>query len=247
MRIWVTGSSGMLGAAVAAEARGRGHQVYEVTHDACPIEDRAAVKSALHASRAETVINCARVVPGKGGPGAMALANAVGPNVLAEETMGRRLIHLSTDCVFSGTDGRAPYSVADLPNPRDVYGRSRLAGEPLYPHVLTIRSSSVAASAGLGAWLRAQEGEVDGWTEAYWSGSSAPAVARAVVEMAEAGTVGLHHLAGESISKYWLLRRLSELWNLNLTVKPVEVPAINRTLIPTVGLPPLDEALKLLA
>ena len=85
---------------------------------------------------------------------------------------GARLIHLSTDCVFEGTKGN--YTEEDNSDAKDIYGRTKYLGEVLYPHCVTIRTSTIGPELkggfGLLEWFLKQEGEVNGFTKAIFSG-----------------------------------------------------------------------------
>ena len=249
MNIWVPGGLGMLGRAVVQVARSAGHNVTATTHEDCDISDPYLVKKIVDEQRLDVVINCAGAVHGED-IFDMVDANAKGPHVLAEAVKNQRLIHISTDCVFSG-DGDGPeHAVDDLPDPRDPYGRTKLAGEPSQPNVLVVRTSFVGVSGGLGAWLRRQDKrEVDGWERYMWNGTSVDVFAQVIVEEATRGHLtGLHHAASvEHVSKFWLLRKLAEIWGLDIRVNPVDMPVVNRLLKPTIELPPLAWALERIA
>ena len=120
-----------------------------------------------------------------------------------------RLIQISTDCVYSGR--RGGYAESDLPDPVDLYGRSKLAGEPEGGAMLTLRTSMIgrelASSHGLLEWFLAQEGEVRGFTEAFFTGPTASVLARVICDLIEnhPRLEGTWHLGAEPISKHDLL------------------------------------------
>lgn len=258
MRIWVPGGYGMLGRAVSQEAESHGHKVHATTHEDCSIDDPIQVKETIQNIKPNVVINCAGVTPGRKVVGEalssswpmleMVLSNTFGPHVLAAHcgVNSARLIHISTDCVFAGEDGGAPHNVDELPNPKDPYGRTKLAGEPSEPHVLVVRTSFVGVSGGLCKWLIDQNGtHVDGWENYRWNGTTVNAFAQVLVQEATTGNKsGLHHAASrEHVSKFWLLRKMVEVLELDITVSPVDTPKINRILKPTIELPSLAWAL----
>ncbi len=257
MKVLLLGGSGMLGAAVHAELADRGHELAWPSHRECDISDGDDVLARLEAVEPDVVLNCAGVSPpAPGKPDIpdreieMVFANACGPQVLAHacRQRGARLIHVSTDCVFSGhlfrswTNG-APlrYEAQDEPDARDIYGRSKIVGETLGPILdergAVVRTSFIGLRHGLLRWLldQAEAGHVNGYRNALWTGSTVWEVARGLADIAEdASSHGIIHLATtEPHSKYDVLLRLAELLRLNVAIVPVESPYVNRALRPT--------------
>ena len=142
-RIVITGAGGQVGRVLAGEADRRGYRVQACTHRQFDITDPAA--AAEHIARGDLVVNCAaftNVDAAESDPRGAHAGNAEGPGVIARAcaAAGARLIHLSTDYVFSGDfggefggDGPAgtprPYEVDDATGPVSVYGQSKLDGE----------------------------------------------------------------------------------------------------------------------
>lgn len=148
---------------------------------------------------------------------------------------GARLIHLSTDCVFSGRKGM--YTEDDLPDPEDLYGRTKLLGEVTTGGALTVRSSiigrEISATTGLAEWLLSQRhGRVQGYTRAIFSGLTTPAMARVLADVVEhhPRLTGLYHVAADPISKFDLLCRLNEQFRAGLTVEPSDAVQIDHSL-----------------
>ena len=179
----------------------------------------------------DVVVNCAGIIKQQG-PAQTAQnyirVNALAPNILAElcERRGARLIQLSTDCVFSGRAGH--YSEADIPDPVDLYDRSKLLGEVTHTPHLTVRTSFIGTdrfhNQGLSLldWFRRQSGEVKGYTRAIWSGLTTLEVSRKLILLARRPEVtGLLHLCGETISKYELLNLIRDVFERsNVVVRP---------------------------
>lgn len=187
--------------------------------------------------------------------------NALLPHRLARacDEIGAKLVHLSTDCVFSGRRGN--YAETDLPDPVDTYGRSKLLGELTEPPHLTLRTSMIGpqieGQEGLVAWFLAQRGRaVKGYTRAIFSGLTTAALSRIIGEIlgAHPSLSGLYHLAAAPISKHDLLTRLAARLGWQDPIEPVDTPAIDRSLdgqklIRTTGIkvPSWDEMLDELA
>lgn len=235
MRIWVTGANGMLGRHVAAVVVDSAHELAAGTnHEMCAIDDPGQVYRMAESVKPDLIINCAGRLPGSD-PLEMVTANALGPHVLA--SLGIRLVQMSTDCVFSGVVH--PAHASGMPDPDDLYGRTKLAGEPQADHVLVVRGSFVGREAGFLRWLMHAEGEVQGWVNAEWNGTTVPVMAEKLVELAEGDRHGVVHAGAPTpTTKYAMVVLFVEELGLPLTVVPVEEPRINRVLS-------MDSALRL--
>ena len=163
--------------------------------------------------------------------------NALLPHRIAALAANRgiRLIHLSTDCVFSGRKG--PYGEDAVPDPVDLYGRSKLLGEPVGPRCLTLRTSIIGRElrgrTGLVEWFIAQKGgSATGYANALYSGLTtitiADLVGRLIVEYPELD--GLWHVASAAISKYELLRLVNLHYRLGVTLARDESFVLDRRL-----------------
>jgi dTDP-4-dehydrorhamnose reductase len=162
----------------------------------------------------------------------MTLVNSALPHWLEAE--GCRVLHVSTDCVFSGEKGN--YTPDDDADPVDLYGATKLAGELHGPSSITLRTSFIGwedgTKRGLLEWLVRQT-RVDGYVNALWSGLSAREVARAIVKTVEGAADNsqrsLYHLCGRVISKRDLLGVLNDHLKLNLEITPVYEPVNDRS------------------
>jgi dTDP-4-dehydrorhamnose reductase len=127
--------------------------------------------------------------------------------------IGARLIHISTDCVFSGNKGM--YTEDDLEDATDLYGRSKLLGEVSAPHAVTLRTSIIGLELSrrksLIEWFLAQRGSIKGFTRAIYSGFTTKEMARIIelVLLENPSLSGLWHVASSSINKYDLLSLFS--------------------------------------
>jgi dTDP-4-dehydrorhamnose reductase len=202
------------------------------------VEEPRSIARALDETGADAVVNCIGVVKQAVDDPAVAIrANALFPHELAAacRERGARLIHVSTDCVFSGQKGR--YTETDPPDPVDVYGRSKLLGEVTTPGALTIRTSmigrEIATSHGLLEWFLAQSGgTVRGFTRAVFSGPTTPVLSRAIADVLERhkSLEGLYHLGAEPIDKHELLVLLRDAFDVEVEVDPDESVVIDRSL-----------------
>lgn len=227
MKLWVTGWGGVLGSHVYRAAVARGHTVRGSLHKDCPIEDVGQVWEMAQAYRPDAIINCAGALPGSE-PLEMVVANALGPHVLA--TLQIRLVHMSTDCVFAGNHHHYLKST-DQPDPVDLYGRTKLAGEVAADHVLNVRGSFLSPHGGLLRWLLDSSGPVDAWERAYWNGGSAVAMADALLTLAEGEAVGVLHAASPGyVTKAELIAFFVDRLGLPVQLCRVREPEVWRVL-----------------
>jgi dTDP-4-dehydrorhamnose reductase len=162
----------------------------------------------------DVVVNCIGVVKQVAGaedPATAIPINAMLPNRLARlcQDAGARLIHVSTDCVFSGRRGM--YREDDVADAEDLYGRSKLMGEPSGAGVVTLRTSIIghelSGGHGLVGWYLAQTGEVRGFGRSVFTALPTVELARVMEQhvLPTAGLSGTFHVAASPISKFDLL------------------------------------------
>ena len=182
--------------------------------------DFVTVTSVVERVQPDAVINCIGIVKQRD-EAKMAVptirVNSLFPHLLAHlcEMSGARLIHVSTDCVFSGEGG--PYTEDDTPDPVDLYGRSKAVGEVDGSGCLTLRTSiigwEVMGNASLLEWFAAQRNRtIKGYRRVIYSGLSTAALAdvMAYVLVEQPSLSGLYHVASQPVSKYELLTRLRD-------------------------------------
>ena len=257
MKTLVFGSRGMLGRYVEVACHERGWDVDAPGRDICDVTNPLGVAATVLAVHPEVIINCAGLIPARQAlPGATVQVNGAAPHYIAEvaERMRIRMVHVSTDCVYdsvppAGAQGPMMRTTTAPTAPRDLYGRSKLAGEPVETmNTVSVRTSFIGPTHGLWPWALEHAGqEVEGWERAYWSGSTVDAVANGLLDIAEAGAVGVLHLATEqAVPKASVLLTLAQVLGFELHVNVVEEPVIDRSMRPTdeLGvLPPLTQAL----
>lgn len=203
-------------------------------------EDADGVARAFAAVRPDVVVNCVGVVKQDAAakdPVTAISVNALFPHRLAAlaAAAGARLIHLSTDCVFSGRGGG--YREADAPDAEDLYGRTKLLGEVGGPNCLTLRTSMIgrelAGSHGLVEWFLGQEGKtVRGFRRAVFSGFTTAALAEIIADLiAEHRALeGVWHVAAEPINKFDLLSLVKRVYGAGIEIEPDETFACDRSL-----------------
>ena len=203
-------------------------------------ENFDSVSRAIDAVRPAVVINCIGVVKqaeAANDPLISIEVNALFPHRLARLCQGQgvRLIHISTDCVFSGRKGN--YSENDLSDAEDLYGRTKFLGEVSCEGCLTLRTSMIGreleTSYGLIEWFLAQEGKtVSGYKRAIFSGFSTNALAEIIAKIIaeHAELHGIWHVASEPISKFELLTLVKQVYGLNIEIKLDDTVVVDRSL-----------------
>jgi dTDP-4-dehydrorhamnose reductase len=193
----------------------------------------------IEACRPDVVLNCIGLVKqlqAANDPLQAIPVNALLPHQLARmcRRRGARLVHISTDCVFSGH--RGPYREDDPADATDLYGRSKLLGEVVEEGVLTLRTSIIGPQLqghhGLLAWFLQQSGPVKGYARAVFSGLPSVEVARVLAEhvLPHPTLSGIYHLGSEAIDKHSLLRLIAAEYGLPTSIERDENVVIDRSL-----------------
>lgn len=250
MRILILGASGMLGHRLMIELS-KHHEVYGTLHKNFELarlrSDLNCIPMSLGYMQAlgslgelslDVVINCIAAIPqGDVNTAQMIMYNAHAPHVISNacEEYKARLIHFSTDGVFSGK--RGDYTEADTPDATDVYGMTKRLGEISdKPHVLTLRccpiGREIGAKKSLVEWFLAQAGTVKGYANAKFTGLTTHEIARIVNQciLPRPDLHGLYHVGGAPISKYDLLNQLKYISEHDVNVDADYSVQPNRTL-----------------
>lgn len=147
---------------------------------------------------------------------------------------GARLVHVSTDCVFSGDKG--VYVEGDRPDATDVYGLSKYLGEVSAPHAITLRTSIIGhefgSRNGLVEWFLGQNSRVKGFSRAVFSGFPTVELARIVRDhvLPQPELHGLYHVSAEPIAKLDLLRLVADAYGKEIEIVPDDALVIDRSL-----------------
>ena len=166
--------------------------------------------------------------------------NAHLPHKLAKlaNMMNAKLIHMSTDCVFSGNK-KSPYLETDVKDGKDTYAKTKALGEVICENHLTIRTSVVGpeiinGNEGLFHWFMNQSGVLEGFTKTIWSGVTTIELAKAIKWFIDNNTTGLYHLTnGIPISKYDLLHLFKNHTNKHIEISKVDGIDSNKSFIDT--------------
>ena len=147
-----------------------------------------------------------------------------------------KLVHISTDCVFSGKKGL--YTEDDIRDAEDTYGRTKALGEVTEPPHVTLRTSVVGPEIKEGEelchWFMSQEGRIKGFTKSYWSGVTSLELAKAVEWVIEEDIQGLYHITnGIPINKYELLMLFKKYTNKEIEIESIEGKVSDKSFLDT--------------
>lgn len=195
------------------------------------VTDKEAVTALILEQKPDLILNCIGVLikGSKAHPDNAIYINAYFPHLLKRlaDEVNAKLIHISTDCVFTGKKGS--YTEADFKDADDVYGRSKALGEIDNDKDLTIRTSIIGPELktegeGLFHWFMNQKGTINGFTNAIWGGVTTIELAKAIHVAIAEDRKGLVHLSnGIPISKYNLLLLFKRIYQKeNITVVPFD-------------------------
>ena len=162
--------------------------------------------------------------------------NALLPHRLALlcKPIGARLVHMSTDCVFSGRKGN--YTETDPPDADDLYGRTKVLGEVHAPNCITLRTSIIgkelSRKTSLLEWFLAQTSSIRGFRKAIFSGFTTIEMARIIETLLSRfpAAAGLYHVSSESISKFDLLGLFKAKLGLAIEIAPYDDFVCDRSL-----------------
>lgn len=166
--------------------------------------------------------------------------NAIFPQVLSRvsDRYEIRCIHMSTDCVFSGTRGR--YIETDIPDDTTEYGKSKFLGEIMRPPHVTIRTSIIGRELNsqknlLDWFLHTNETRISGYTHAMWNGVTSLTIGKIIARIITKNIqfkTPIVHVAGEIMSKYELLCLFKQIFHKHITITKNTTYINDKTLIP---------------
>ncbi|MBC7490254.1 MAG: SDR family oxidoreductase [Glaciimonas sp.] len=256
-RVLVLGATGMLGNAVLRLfAQTPGYQVFGSVRSSAarrllPDDLQSSVITGVDVENVDSltrlfasvqpnvVINCVGLVKQLAeadDPLAAISINALLPHRLARlcEVSRARLVHMSTDCVFSGEKGM--YTEADVSDAKDLYGRSKYLGEVGYPHAITLRTSIIGheldGARSLVGWFLAQTGSIKGFKRAIFSGLPTVEIARVIRDhvIPHPELRGLYHLSADPINKFDLLMLVAQTYGKVIDISADDLLVIDRSL-----------------
>jgi dTDP-4-dehydrorhamnose reductase len=203
------------------------------------IENYNLLKSFFLDVRPDIVINCIGVI--KQRPESYDSLRSISINSLLPHQLERlckvfssRLIHFSTDCIFSGNKGM--YKEFDVPDAMDIYGRSKLLGEVSTESSITLRTSIIGHEVGrsdsLIEWFLRQQGSVNGFRKAKFSGLPTIEIARLIKNhvLPNPGLYGVYNVSSDPIDKFNLLQIVAKVYEKDIKIIPSDDLVIDRSL-----------------
>jgi dTDP-4-dehydrorhamnose reductase len=257
MKVLVLGATGMLGYSIYSNLSenkalnvfgtvrsisGKDNYFKDLTENlvlGVDIYDFDSVISVVNDIKPDVVINCIGLIKqhdvSKLHTDAV-YVNALLPHKLAKlcSASGAKLIHFSTDCVFTGEIGN--YTEQSKPDALDLYGSSKRLGEVDYGGHLTLRTSIIGheltSDVSLVDWFLSQSVSVKGFTKAIFSGLPTAYIAKLLTDqiLTKVELSGLYHLSVDPIDKFTLLSLVSEVYEHEIEIQPSESLKIDRSL-----------------
>lgn len=203
------------------------------------VKDLAEIEKVFSRFKPDVVINCIGLIkqlPLSENIFQAIYINSLFPHFLSDLCKKNRtkLIHFSTDCVFSGSKGR--YLESDIPDGSDLYARSKILGEIIDPTAITLRSSLIGhelrTKVGLLEWFLSQENIIYGYKNAIFSGLPCVEMARVVHDYVIPNNKlsGVFHVSSKPISKFELLNLISKSYKKKIHIESDEQKKIDLSL-----------------
>lgn len=240
MKFLVLGCNGMAGHLISLYLQERGHDVTGFALEKSKLLNKSiagdatdfpTLKQIIQEGKYDTVINCIGILNqfAENNHALATLLNSYLPHFVAQSAneIGTQVIHMSTDCVFSGKRGQ--YTENDIPDGTTFYDRSKALGELNDDKNITLRNSIVGPDInekgiGLLNWFMHQSGEINGFTKALWTGQTTLQLAKTMEVAAMERATGLYNTVPDTnISKYELVKLFNKyLRNNSITINPID-------------------------
>lgn len=251
-KVLIIGSKGMAGHMIKEYLTQKRYDVYgtfrekeeknlEVNEFYLDAFDKEKLEEILKKVKPDFVINCIGILNqfAENNPDIAIYVNGYFPHYLdrLSEKYGYKLIHITTDCVFSGKKGN--YTEDDFRDADSYYGRSKAIGEVNNNRTLTFRTSIIGPDInkdgiGLFNWFMKQKGRIKGYSNVFWSGVTTLELAKAIEASFSQNISGLIHLVNnEKIPKYDLLKLFSKYMNKDIEIEKYEDYFSDKSLIRT--------------
>jgi len=207
--------------------------------DGVDVSQTDRLEEKIHSLQPDVVINCIGItkqIDESDDPLFAIPINALLPHQLEKmcADISSRLIHISTDCVFSGEKGN--YIEDDFADARDLYGLSKYLGELHSNNTVTLRTSIIGhelnSNNGIVEWFLSQENNCKGYTRAIFSGLTTVELARIIrdIVIPNKNLMGLYHVAANVISKFDLLNLIAEVYGKRIDITQDEQVIVDRSL-----------------
>lgn len=247
MRFLILGVGGMAGHTISIYLQEKGHEVIGLSHKqvtfcssvVCDVRNIDELKNIIVQGNYDSVINCVGVLNqfADADKANAVYINSFLPHYIADITKdtNTQIIQMSTDCVFSGK--RGSYTENDFKDGETFYDRTKALGEIEDNKNITFRNSIVGPDVnpngiGLLNWFMKQDGPINGFTKAMWTGLTTLQLAKVMEEAAKEKSHGLYNMVySESISKYELLKLFNHhLREDKIVINPTDTFAADKSL-----------------
>ena len=247
-KIMILGSAGMLGHMVYNYLKSL--DKYTIVDTSFPeklneasklldVTNKIELENYISSEKPDILINCIGILlrGSNNDPSNAIYLNSYLPHQLSKllRANGGKLIHVSTDCVFTGNTGN--YIETDFKDARDTYGLSKALGEVDNDHDLTMRTSIIGPELkekgeGLFHWFMNQKGEINGFTKMLWGGVTTLELAKAIDAAIDQNITGLIHITNNKpISKFEMVSLFKEIWKTDhIQINPVEGKVADKSL-----------------
>lgn len=204
------------------------------------VTDKAILEKMVIKMNPDFIVNCVgRLIQGSHNVEKAIYLNAYLPHLLKKisKFIDSKLIHISTDCVFSGEKGS--YIESDIKDGKGIYSLTKILGEIEDNVNLTLRTSIIGPELksngeGLFHWFMTQSGEISGYTKSIWSGVTTTELAKVIRCVIDADITGLYHVTNNSsIDKYNLLKLFKKYTKKNINIIPKEGEKIDKSFVDT--------------
>lgn len=251
LKVLVLGSTGLIGHQVFNYlVKTDKYELYNITYRKklnnetilCDVRNQDKFIEVVKSISPDVIINCIGIlIEGANvDPENAIFINAYFPHRLMSlaDELNSKLIHISTDCVFSG-EKEMPYIEKDFKDGKDTYAKSKGLGEIINKKHLTLRTSVIGPELKINGeelfhWFMSQSGEIKGYTKAIWSGVTTLVLAKVVEWAIENKTTGLYHVTNnKSIDKFTLLNLIKKYTKKNILIHPFDEKECNKSFIDT--------------
>jgi dTDP-4-dehydrorhamnose reductase len=240
MRIFILGSSGMLGAYLKSFLQSKYELICPNRKDIDFCDDESKIKKFFKDKNIcanDIIVNAAGIIKQrKPNLIEMIKVNSLLPNILSniKDETNCKVIHITTDCVFSGKKGK--YSETDIHDCEDEYGKSKSLGEN--KNLTIIRTSIIGEELNnklsLCEWVKAQNNKtINGFTNHFWNGVTCLELCKTIHQIIQSNDfwLGVRHFhSPNTLSKYELVNTIGKYFNINFKIIPVESNACFRDL-----------------
>jgi dTDP-4-dehydrorhamnose reductase len=249
-KLLILGSSGLIGHQVLNYfKKSNNYEIFNISYSRLADEKTIffdlrnfkELKLLIEKIKPNYIINCAGILieASKKDPQSSILLNAFLPNFISSIAieLNFKLIHISTDCVFTGNKGK--YIESDDKDGLSIYSKTKSLGEINDTHNLTIRTSVIGPelkveSEELFNWFMFQSGNINGYDKSIWSGVTTIFLPIIIENLINQKVVGLYHVTSDNpITKYELLNLLKKYSNKNINILKIDGYISDKSLLDT--------------